>query len=258
MIGAILGDIIGSRFEFLRERNKSEEFELFTDKSEFTDDTVLTIATADTILNNKNFSKTYYKWGNKYPNIGFGGRFSSWLNSDDLQPYDSFGNGSAMRVSPIGWFYNDIKTIMNKAEESAMVTHNHEEGIRGASSIAVCIYLARYKTPKKIIKEFIETYYGYDLRKTLNEIRPYYQFNETCQGSVPESIVCFLEGNSFEDVVRKAVSLGGDTDTMGAISGSIAEAYYGIPKELEIKVYDYLSKEMIKIVKEFKNKINCI
>ena len=256
MLGAILGDIVGSRFEFSSLRkNKSEDFELLTKDDHFTDDTVLTIATADAILNNKPFDKTYHEWGNKYIDCGYGSRFQSWLNSNNLEPYNSFGNGSAMRVSPIGWLYNDLETVMSKAEESATVTHNHIEGIKGAEAIATCVYLARYKTPKRIIKEFVETYFEYDLNRTIKEIKPYYQFDETCQGSVPESIICFLEGNSYEDVIRKAVSLGGDTDTMACIAGSIAEAYYGMPDDLIIKIKEYLPSEMLDIIDIFKNRI---
>lgn len=254
MIGAILGDIIGSRFEFSKVSKKSEDFELFTDKCEFTDDTVLTIATMDSILNNIPFDKSYSYWGNKYPTCSYGSRFRDWLEDDIKEPYYSYGNGSAMRVSPIGFAYNDLKTVMDKAEESAIVTHNHDEGIKGAEAVAVCVYLARNKTPKKIIKEIIETYFDYDLSRKLEDIRPYYQFNETCQGSVPESIICSLEGNSFEDCIRKAISLGGDTDTMGAIVGGIAEAYYGIPIELTIKMISYLPEEMLDIICKFYDK----
>lgn len=254
MIGAILGDIIGSRFEFSKVRNKSEDFELFTDKCEFTDDTVLTIATMDSILNDIPFDKSYSYWGNKYPTCSYGSRFRDWLEEDIKEPYYSYGNGSAMRVSPIGFAYNDLKTVMDKAEESAIITHNHDEGIKGAEAVAVCIYLARHKTPKKIIKEIIETYFDYDLSRKLEDIRPYYQFNETCQGSVPESIICFLEGDGFEDCIRKAISLGGDTDTMGAIVGGIAEAYYGVSIHIFIKIYRYLPNEMILIIDKFYEK----
>lgn len=255
MIGAILGDIIGSRFEFSKLRIKSEYFELFTKDNYFTDDTVMTIATADAIMNNKDFAQTYQEWGKKYPNAGYGGMFDSWLHSRNPKPYNSFGNGSAMRVSPIGWLYNDLKTVFDKAEESAIVTHNHEEGLKGAVSIAGCIYLARNKTPKKIIKEFVETYFGYDLSKTVADIRLIYDFDETCQGSVPESIICFLEGNNYEDVVRKAVSLGGDTDTQACIAGSIAEAYYGIPDKYICKLDNYLPEDMLDIIVQFNKKI---
>ena len=257
MIGAILGDIIGSRFEFSELRkNKSEEFDLFTKDCYFTDDTVMTIATADAILNNKDFTKTYQEWGRKYPDRGYGGMFHSWLFEDNPKPYNSFGNGSAMRVSPVGWLYSDLKTVFNKAEVTAKVTHNHIEGLKGAVSTAGCIYLAIMKTPKKIIKKVIETYFNYNLNRTIEQIKPTYRFDVTCQGSVPESIICFLEGNSYEDVVRKAISLGGDTDTQGCIAGSIAEAYYGIPKEIKEFVYNYLPENMLKIVEQFNKNVS--
>lgn len=254
MKGAILGDIIGSRFEFSRIRNKSEDFELFTKENYFTDDTVLTIATADAILHNKSFEESYSYWGNKYPGKGYGSRFQSWLSSDKKEPYNSFGNGSAMRVSPIGWVYNDLKTVMDKAEETAMCTHNHIEGLKGACATATCIYLARMKTPKKIIKEIIETYFEYDLSRTIEEIRPTYKFDETCQGSVPESIICFLEGDSFEKIIRLSNSLSGDTDTMNCIAGGMTEAYYGIPDEYILKLDKYLPEEMIDVIYEFYKK----
>jgi len=257
MKGAILGDIIGSKFEFSKLRhNKSEDFSLFQKGCTFTDDTVMTIATAYAILNNINFAESYHMWGNLYPDRGYGARFSSWLSSKSYEPYNSYGNGSAMRVSPVGWLYNDLETVFIKAEESASVSHNHPEGIKGAMAIAGCIYLARYKTPKKIIKEMIETYFEYNLNKTINEIRPTYDFNETCQGSVPESIICFLEGESYEDVVRKAISLGGDTDTQGCIAGSIAEAFYGIPDKFIIRLDDYLPENMLDIIEQFNRKLN--
>lgn len=256
MKGAILGDIIGSKFEFSKLRyNKSEDFELFTKGCQYTDDTVMTIATADAILNNIDFAESYHKWGSLYPDKGYGMIFANWLSSKSNEPYNSFGNGSAMRISPVGWLYNDLDTVFNKAEESASVTHNHIEGIKGAMAVAGCIYLSRHKTPKKIIKEIIETYFDYNLSKTIVEIRPTYDFNETCQGSVPESIICFLEGNSYEDVVRKAVSLGGDTDTQACIAGSIAEAYYGIPDKIILKIDKYLPENMLDIIEQFNKSI---
>lgn len=252
MKGVILGDIIGSRFEFSKDRqNKSEDFELFTNKCSFTDDTVLTVATMDSILNNIPFDKSYRMWGNKYPDCSYGGSFRNWLKDEESKPYNSWGNGSAMRVSPIGVAYDDLKTVLSKAEESASVTHNHEEGIKGACATALCVYLAKYKTPKKIIKECVETYFGYNLSKTLDQIRPVYFFNESCQHSVPESIICFLESNSYEDCIRKVVSLGGDTDTMGAISGGIAELYYGIEDKHILRLDKYLTDDISYVVCEF-------
>ena len=225
MLGAILGDIIGSTREY--HPIKTEEFELFPEGSYATDDSILTIATAESILEDITFQQAYLKWGNKYPNAGYGSSFQSWLRNENPKPYNSFGNGSAS------------------------VTHNHDEGIRGASAIALCVYLARLKTPKKIIKEFIETYFEYNLNRTIEQIRSTYTYDVTCQGTVPESIICFLESNSFEDAIRKAISLGGDADTMGAITGSIADAYYGIPTQLISEAYKYLDKDMKDVIEKF-------
>jgi ADP-ribosyl-[dinitrogen reductase] hydrolase len=254
MIGAILGDIVGSRFEFTPKgkRNKSEDFQFITSDCFFTDDTAMTIATADAILNNKDFALVYKEWGRKYPNLGYGSNFRSWLEGDSCEPYNSYGNGSAMRVSPVGWLFNDLETVMDKAEESSSVTHNHIEGIKGAVSVAVCIYLARNKTSKKIIKEFIETYFGYDLDRTIAEIRPNYRFDVSCQGSVPESIICFLESTSVVDAIRKAVSLGGDTDTQACIAGSIAEAHYNYIPICNIeRVEEILPDDMNNVYEQF-------
>ena len=252
MLGSIIGDIVGSRFEFIN--NKSEDFELFTKECKFTDDTVMCVATMDSILNNKPFDVRYHYWGNKYPNIGYGSKFNDWLNQAKPVPYRSFGNGSAMRVSPVGWAYNNFNDVIKQAKLSASVTHNHREGVRGACAVAVCVYLARSKTPKNIIKDMIEFYFQYNLSRPLSEIKPTYKFNETCQGSVPEAITCFLEGNSYEDIIRKAVGLGGDADTLACIAGGIAEAYYGIPQGIIDKLSDYISSkdiEIASIVQEF-------
>jgi ADP-ribosylglycohydrolase len=186
--------------------------------------------------------------------------FDIWLHSENPKPYNSFGNGSAMRVSSVGWLYNNLKTVFNIAEKTALVTHNHHEGIKGAVSVACCIYLAKNKTPKKIIKEFIETFFEYDLSRKIEQIRPSYSFDVTCQGSVPESIICFLEGNNFEDTVRKAVSLGGDTDTQACIAGSIAEAYYGlndliIKYNINDKIDFYLPEDMKNIITQFNKRL---
>ncbi|MDD4000584.1 MAG: ADP-ribosylglycohydrolase family protein [Bacilli bacterium] len=253
MKGAILGDIIGSTREW--KRIKTEQFELFPKGSKITDDTVMTIATADALLNGKSFTQSYHEWGNNYPNAGYGGMFRKWLKSDNPKPYNSFGNGSAMRVSPIGWFSNNIDDVEINAYQSACCTHNHPEGIKGARSIAVAIFMAREKYDKKEIKKYIQKNYDYDLERKTEDIRPNYKFDSTCQGSVPEAIICFLEGNSYEETVRKAISLGGDSDTLACIAGSIAEAYYGIPYIINNNLYKYLPGTMIKIVQQFEKKI---
>jgi ADP-ribosylglycohydrolase len=255
MIGAVLGDIIGSSYEF-RNRIKTEDFELFPKKAKFTDDTVLTIATADALLHDKPGDKAYYEWGNKYPDAGYGGMFSSWLNSSitDLKPYGSYGNGSAMRVSPIGWYCNNLLDTINYSIVSAVYTHNHEEGILGAKIVAGSIFLARKYKNKDIVKQFINSESNYNISQTVKKIRPTYGFDATCQGSIPEAIICFLESKSYEDAVRKAVSLGGDSDTQACIAGSIAEAFYGIPEWLKNKINDYLPGEMIDIILKFQDK----
>ena len=224
MIGAIAGDIIGSVYE--GRQVKTTEFPLFTTRSTFTDDTVLTVAVADCILHGKDYATTFKQYGRRYPHAGFGGMFRKWLNSDSLAPYYSFGNGSAMRVSPVGFAFDTIDDVLAEARRSAEVTHNHPEGIKGAQAIAAAILLARQKETKSSIKEFIEKNFGYDLSRTLEEIRPHYQFDETCQGSVPQAIIAFLESDSYEDAVRKAISLGGDSDTLACMAGGIAQAYY--------------------------------
>ena len=230
MLGAIIGDIVGSVYEW--NNIKTKDFPLFSEKCFFTDDTVMTIAVADALLNGGTanaFIDSMKKFGRLYPNAGYGSRFENWLHSDEREPYNSWGNGSAMRVSPCGWFAESLEEAEALAKKSAAVTHNHPEGIKGAQATAAAIYLARNETKKDKIKEYIESKYNYDLSRTLDAIRPSYRFNETCQETVPEAIIAFLESSSFEDAIRNAISLGGDSDTLAAITGSIAEAAYGIP-----------------------------
>jgi len=258
ILGAITGDIIGSVFEW--NNVKTTDFDLFCDKSFFTDDTVMTVATMDTILNKKNYAETYKEYGKKYPGRGYGGQFSTWLKSNYLLPYHSFGNGSAMRVSPVGWMYKpeikaDISTL-DEAKKSSEVTHNHKEGIKGAQAVAYAIYMSRAGRSKEQIKKFIgsKNDYGfhYDLDKKLDDIRPVYTFNETCQGSVPEAIIAFLESNNFEDAIRLAISIGGDSDTIACITGSIAEAYYiKIPNYIVENVLERLPQEFINVIEQF-------
>lgn len=240
MYGAILGDIIGSPYEFDR-GNKSKEFPLFSEESTYTDDTVMTIAVAEAFMDapedeaeiEKRLVASMQKWGHRYPGAGYGLRFCDWLEADEPQPYNSFGNGSAMRVSSVAWLYNDLDTVRRMARLSAEVTHNHPEGIKGAEATASAIFLARTGHSKAEIKAYIEDHFGYDLSRSINEIRPGYYHVESCQETVPEAIIAFLEGESFEDVIRTAVSLGGDCDTLTAIAGSIAEGFYGVPEELK-------------------------
>lgn len=253
MFGSIIGDIVGSRFEF--DNNKSKDFELFTPECDFTDDTICTVATMDWLNNGLRnpYQAHLLKWCRKYPNPtgGYGARFSQWchINSKIQKPYNSFGNGSAMRVSPVALYSDRITSVLDLAERTAIVTHNHKEGIKGAKATAHVIFLAREGCPRNTIKSVVEDKYGYDLSESVDEIRECYEFNESCQWTVPQSIVCFLESNGFEDAIRNAISIGGDSDTIACIVGGMAEAYYGIPQDIMDKASAFLPKEM-KEVKE--------
>ena len=238
MYGAILGDIIGSPYEFDR-GNKTKDFPFFDKGASFTDDSVMTIAVAEAlieagvknVIDDEAATKellidSIHKWGHKYPDAGYGGRFYYWLAESDREPYNSWGNGSAMRVAAAGWLFDDLETTRKVAAWTAEVTHNHPEGIKGAQATAAAIYLAKSGNSIPEIRSYIsENFYPID--RTLDEIRPDYHFDETCPGTVPEAITAFLESKSFEDAIRNAVSLGGDSDTIGAITGAIAWAYYG-------------------------------
>jgi ADP-ribosylglycohydrolase len=248
MIGAIIGDIAGSIFEF--NNTNSEDFELITGSSFFTDDSVMTVATADCILNNGDFAVYYKNYFRKYPDRGYGAMFSQWGSSESLEPYNSYGNGSAMRVSPVGFAYNDMQTVLDMAKKSAECTHNHPEGIRGAQTIAACIFAARQNRDKDSIKKTAEDL-GYDLSFKLGEIRFYYCFDESSQGSVPQAIKAFLESVSFEDVIKKAITLGGDSDTIACMAAGIAEAYYGVPEYLKKQAMEKLDSHMTGIIDEF-------
>ena len=250
MIGAIAGDIIGSAYEL--HYTKSTDFPLFSPQSTPTDDTILTIAVADCILNGKDYAPTIKEYGRSYPYAGYGGMFLQWLASDNYDPYNSYGNGSAMRVSPVGFAYDTLDEVLEQAEKSAAVTHNHPEGIKGAQAVASAIFLARKGKDKSDIREYIEEMFNYDLHQRLDDIRPHYQFDETCQGSVPQSIIAFLESNDYEDAVRKAISLGGDSDTLACMTGGIAQAYYKqIPDYIAEKARGLLDEELLAVVDEF-------
>ena len=253
LLGGIAGDIIGSIYEFNPVRFK--DFELFKSNSTYTDDTVMTIANAEWLLSKGVLMDIMRKYGHKYPGAGYGGMFYDWLKSRCPKPYNSFGNGSAMRVSPVGWAFETLEETLEAAKQSAEITHNHPEGIKGAQATAACIFMARTGKSKQEIKEYVETIFGYDLSRTCNEIRPTYQFNESCQDTVPESIIAFLESTDFESAIRLTVSLGGDADTMGAITGAIAEAYYNvIPEHIKNEVLKRLPEEFINVLGEFYNR----
>jgi ADP-ribosylglycohydrolase len=250
LIGAIAGDIIGSAYEF--HRTKHYDFQLFEVGSNYTDDTILTVAVADCLLHKKEYATTLKEYGNKYPYAGYGVRFRQWLGSKDNKPYNSFGNGSAMRVSPVGFAFSSLEEVLQEAKRSAECTHNHLEGIKGAQSVAAAIFLARIGQSKDEIKAYLQTTFGYDLDHTINEIRPRAYFDETCQVSVPQAIIAFLDSIDYEDAVRKAVSLGADADTQACITGGIAQAYYHeIPVHIIAKTRAILDIKLLEIMDEF-------
>jgi len=250
MIGAIAGDIIGSAFE--RTPIKTTVFPLFSPASTFTDDTVLSVAIAHSLLYGSDFVPSLKYFGRKYPYAGYGMSFYRWLYSENNQPYNSWGNGSAMRVSPIGFAFNTIEDVLEESKRSAEVTHNHPEGIKGAQATALTIFLARSGMQKSEIRTEISRRFGYNLDRTLDEIRPDYRFDISCQGSVPEAIIAFLESDSFEDAVRKGISLGGDSDTIGCIVGGIAQAFFkNIPPPILSQVRQRLPEEFQIIIDRF-------
>ena len=250
MIGAIAGDIIGSFYE--RYQIKTKDFPLFHPQCCFTDDSVLTIAVAKAILGDRNYLKAIWETGNKYPHAGYGGGFIRWLRSANPTPYNSWGNGSAMRVSPIGFAFDSVESVLQEAARTAEISHNHPEGIRGAKATALAVFLAKTTRDKAVIREKMVDLFGYDLNRTVEDIRPIYGFDVSCQGTVPEAIISFLDSDSYEDAVRNAVSLGGDSDTLACITGGIAEAYYG-PVSLRIldKVKECLPDDLWQITEKF-------
>ena len=274
MLGAILGDIVGSIYEF--NNIKTTHFELLNKRSTFTDDSILTIAVADWLLEGA-LSKellifTIKRYVQKYPNPmgGYGSRFQQWAFSDKNEPYNSWGNGSAMRVAAVGWAFDSLEETENIARLTAEITHNHPEGIKGALATAAAIYMARTLSTKVEIKDYIESKYGYNLSRTCDEIRPTYRFNESCTGTVPEAIIAFLDSSDFESAIRLAVSLGGDTDTLTCITGGIAEAFYGMANSIpETTITEYqmiyfeeetinrLSESLKNIVEKFHQNIVC-
>lgn len=268
MYGALLGDIIGSPYEFDR-GNKSKDFPFFDRGARFTDDSVMTIAVADAIMKAtesgaiKSGAKfkdilidSMHDWGHRYPNSGYGGRFYHWLADSSREPYNSWGNGSAMRVSAAGWTAATLDEAEKLARWTAEVTHNHPEGIKGAEATVAAIFLSRDGKDKEYIKDYIIGRFDYDLDRTCDEIRPGYHHVESCQETVPEAIISFLEAESFEDTLRNAISLGGDTDTLACIAGSIAEAYYGVPQELKAECEARLPEDMLAVLHRFVDNID--
>ncbi|MFO8083382.1 MAG: ADP-ribosylglycohydrolase family protein [Desulfobacterales bacterium] len=250
MFGAIAGDVIGSVYE--RHHIKTTEFQLFQKYSRFTDDTVLTVATAYAILHKVDYALAYRQFGRQYPDAGYGGAFFSWIFKDDSKPYNSWGNGAAMRVSPVGFAFDTIGQVLDEAKCTAKVSHNHPEGIRGAQAVALAVFLARKQVSKITIKKEIVHRFQYDLNRTVESIRPYYRFDVSCQGSVPEAIISFLDADNFETAVRNAISLGGDSDTLACIAGGIAHAFYKkIPDNIVRDVRERLPETFLEIIDSF-------
>lgn len=260
MLGAIVGDIIGSAYEF--KNTKRKEFHLFTPKSKFTDDTVMTLAVARWLCDDKEHCKEtlvqrMQEFGRRYPTAGYAGSFMRWLYNPEPQPYNSYGNGSAMRVSPVAFYSHSLQEALGLAKISAEVTHNHSEGIKGAQAIASSIYLARHGATKEEIKSYVEEQFHYDLSRQLDDIRPTYSYDMSCQNTVPQALLAFLEGANFEDVMRSAVSIGGDSDTIAAMAGGIAQAFYVIPKKLSSYCYALLTPELRGVLNDFEDLLGC-
>ena len=252
MLGAIIGDIVGSRFEFNNTDNYN--FELFTEESTFTDDTICTIAVADAINTGVSYKEKFLQWCRSYPNPkgAYGGSFARWIAANDPQPYYSFGNGSAMRVSPVAWAFDSLEETLEEAEETAIVTHNHPEGIKGAVAVAHAIYYLRNTHNQKVFENIMQSYYPMFM------LNNYFAgvFDETCQGTVPLCLKIVRVSTSFEDAIRRAISFGGDSDTIGAIVGSMAEALWGVPTEISDKVFDILPTDMLNVVGKFYENLN--
>lgn len=250
MLGAIVGDIVGSVHEW--RATKQKDFPLLVPQSTFTDDSVLTIAVAEWILTNQDLVDLFYDYTTRYPDRGYGGMYRHWIVTGSREPYNSFGNGSAMRVSPVGFAFDTLEEVLHWAERSAAVTHNHPEGIRGAQAAAAAVFWARQLRDKAEIRRRLVARFGYDLGFTLDGIRPTYRFSETCQDTVPQALVAFLDSTSYEDAIRNAVSLGGDADTLACITGGIAEAYYGVPADISRQCLDRLDEHLAAILKRFR------
>lgn len=250
MLGAVIGDIVGSVFEW--NNNRSTQFPLFSNTSTFTDDSVLTFATAKVLLDGGSYLLAYQDFSRRYPGRGYGGRFSDWINQEHPKPYNSYGNGSAMRVSPVGFAFDTIEETLSAAQRSAEVTHNHPEGVKGAQATALAIFLSRKGSPKTEIKHEVAARFGYDLSRTVDEIRAVNVFDPTCQGSVPEALTTFFESEDFESAIRLAISIGGDSDTIACIAGGVAQAYYQtIPETIASEALKRLPPEFAQILQRF-------
>jgi ADP-ribosylglycohydrolase len=257
MFGAIVGDIIGSVHEF--GGTKAKDFPLFVAGSTFTDDSVLTVAVADWIMSGRDLTDVLHEYTHAYPGRGYGGMYRQWAHNRLREPYNSYGNGAAMRVSPVGFAFGTMEEVLDWAERSAAVTHNHPEGIRGAQAAAAAAFLARQDESKDKIRTEIQSRFGYDLRRKLDQIRLSYRFNETCQGTVPEALIAFLESTSYEDAIRNAISLGGDADTLACITGGVAEAFYGcIPEDLAQQATARLDDQLASTIHQFRERFGLV
>ena len=257
MLGAIVGDVLGS----IHEHNpiKTKNFELLNANCVFTDDTVMTVAVADSLMNGTPYVESLQMWGSSYPSAGYGCWFNEWIYSDSPEPYNSFGNGSAMRSSSVGWLFDDDTSVYKEAEESAVITHNHPEGIKGAQAVALGVFLGRTGNTKNEIQDKLEVCFNYDLGQKLDQIRPLYTHDLTCQGSVPQAIIAFLESNDFEDAIRNAISLGGDADTQACIAGALAEAYYmNIPDKIKQFVLNKLTPDISEVLNQLHSRTKVV
>jgi len=253
MLGALVGDIVGSVFEWNNHRSK--DFPLFCPESFFTDDSVLTVALAEAILGGSDYASVMRLYGQRYPKAGYGGMYRRWLLDPSMGPYGSFGNGAAMRIGPAGWAFGTLDETLDRARLYTAVTHDHPEGIKGAQAVAGAIWMARHGSSKSDLRDWVERTTGYDLSRTCDEIRPDYKFNETCQRTVPEALIAFLESTDFEDAIRNGISLGGDSDTLACITGSIAEAFYGgVPAPIEKEALARLDAPLRDVVRVFRGR----
>ena len=253
MLGALTGDIVGSIYGW--DNIKSTEFPFFQEHCFFTDDSVLTVALADAILSGESYATKMRQYVYRYPDAGYGGHFRAWARGVGLSPYNSCGNGASMRISPVGWAYDSLEEVLLRAEEFTAITHNHPEGIKGGVATAAAIFLSRTGNDKEHIRRSIEELSGYDLSLTCDAIRPEYSFNATAQGTTPQAIIAFLESHDFESAIRLAISLGGDSDTLACITGSIAEAYYGgVPDVISTQVLNFLNEPLRRVTMEFTRK----
>lgn len=253
MIGALTGDIVGSIYEW--NNIKTTDFPLFQESCRFTDDSVLTVALAESILTGEAYGPLMKRYCRRYPDAGYGKNFLCWAQSDDSTPYHSWGNGAAMRICPAGWAFDSLTEVLQKAKEYSVVTHDHPEGVRGAQATAAAVYLARSGASKEEIRSYVTGTFSYDLTRTCDQIRPDYTFDVSCQGTVPQALVAFLESEDFESAIRLAVSLGGDSDTLAAITGGIAQAYYGgVPEPIVAKALAFLDEPLRRVTLEFEDR----